>query len=1085
MTYVGSGSTATINLVASKRSHTISGLTPGAQYDVELIGSNGNGTGDVAYAAAVSAGTLTQAEYTRALSDTKAPAISGGMAIRSTVRLDFDEDLDLGSVPEGSAFSVFVRHGGSGGPTRTLNGTGAIETSSDAPSALRVTLDGSIVNDDAVYVSYTKPEQNALADAAGNAVNSFSRYRVRNFTPRDFSDRWAPTVNSAEVSEMTLLVNFNENLDTKSVPAADAFRVTATTRGGVTRTILGSGTVRTGENRWVSSSRAVYVANNVANVRLRSKVFRGETVTVSYTKPDQKPLQDNAGNAVATFTGRSVTNNTPFEATRAWVNSNEQKYNQVVLEFDKALNSASVPPASAFSVKWKHSVDLETTYNVTGTPAISGSTVTLNVNGKLFVGFGFKVTYTKPSSGNQLRDTEGTEVQSFTFTQPGAASHVTCSDGGYWILIKGGAISSLSDVPCDMAKPAWNFGGTGDGSIEWVYNKANPEPPANQPVASVIYTQPGQPNHRAVRGDDNNCYREERVRGKWLRSVSYGASDDACRNASWNVYNRWKEGRAMVNPDGGTFPDRPAPIQLLSTKLTLGQYPDSTAIGCDDYDSQIRCRNLATKTNFDSIWGALYRFDGFYYDTACPVDDSPVQGNPCTVRIYFNNPVPWGLSLHIGNLELRYADGNPIPYYYGHKYYNAPRNWTAGTEVSLTLTVPATMAPAPMLQTATVSGSELYMTFDRYMDTASKPAPGDFYVTVNGSRRNVADDGVAIAGLQVTLTLASAVSGGDTVKVRYTKPDQNPLRSFDRSDVETFADQDVSNLTSDASSDSDPSDSDPTDGSDDGGSGDNGDNPPAVVSDPPSEHSNLLGTQATPTVTGVKVSSSPASGDTYLLGETISVTLTFSEKVDVTGSPRLKIDMDPADWGEKTASYSGGTGTASLTFTHTVVQPNYSTQGIAVLADSLALNGGTIKSSSSQADAALSHIRLNHNASHKVDWQRSPPAPTVTGVRVSSSPASGDTYLLGETIQVTLTFSENVTVTGSPRLKIDMDPADWGEKWASYSERQRHGKPHLLPHGGGAELLHARHSGAGELACAQRRHNKVVVNAGERGAVAH
>ena len=60
----------------------------------------------------------------------------------------------------------------------------------------------------------------------------------------------------------------------------------------------------------------------------------------------------------------------------------------------------------------------------------------------------------------------------------------------------------------------------------------------------------------------------------------------------------------------------------------------------------------------------------------------------------------------------------------------------------------------------------------------------------------------------------------------------------------------------------------------------------------------------------------------------------------------------------------------TLTFTHTVVEPNYSTQGIAVLANSLELNGGAIRSSAAQVDADLSHIRLEHNADHKVDWQQ-------------------------------------------------------------------------------------------------------------------
>ena len=189
---------------------------------------------------------------------------------------------------------------------------------------------------------------------------------------------------------------------------------------------------------------------------------------------------------------------------------------------------------------------------------------------------------------------------------------------------------------------------------------------------------------------------------------------------------------------------------------------------------------------------------------------------------------------------------------------------------------------------------------------------------------------------------------------------------------------------------------------------------------------------AAPAVTGVEVSSTPASGDTYLLGETIRVTVTFSAAVDVTGAPRLKIDMDPAYWGEKWAAYESGTGTSSLTFAHEVVEPNYSTQGIAVLANTLELNGGTVRSASSQKDAALAHTGLDHDADHRVDWQGSPPAPTVTGVEVTSTPGADQTYGRGETIRVMLTFSEAVNATGSPRLKIDMDPAAWGEKQASY-----------------------------------------------------
>ena len=132
----------------------------------------------------------------------------------------------------------------------------------------------------------------------------------------------------------------------------------------------------------------------------------------------------------------------------------------------------------------------------------------------------------------------------------------------------------------------------------------------------------------------------------------------------------------------------------------------------------------------------------------------------------------------------------------------------------------------------------------------------------------------------------------------------------------------------------------------------------------------------TPTLTPAAVASvivwsSPADGDTYLLGETIRVAVTFSGVVNVSGTPLLKVDMDPADWGEKQAVYEGGGGTKTLIFVHEVVEPNISTQGVAVLESSLELNGGSIRSAVGDSDADLSHLGLDHDPAHRVDWRRS------------------------------------------------------------------------------------------------------------------
>ncbi|MDE2752273.1 MAG: SwmB domain-containing protein, partial [Gemmatimonadota bacterium] len=191
----------------------------------------------------------------------------------------------------------------------------------------------------------------------------------------------------------------------------------------------------------------------------------------------------------------------------------------------------------------------------------------------------------------------------------------------------------------------------------------------------------------------------------------------------------------------------------------------------------------------------------------------------------------------------------------------------------------------------------------------------------------------------------------------------------------------------------------------------------------------------TPSVTDVRVTSDAGSDDIYALGDTIRVALTFSEAVDVTGSPHLKIDMDPADWGTKVVPYESGSGTDTLVFAHEVVEPNYSTQGIAVLENTLRLNGGTIQSTSSQAAAELAHDGLSHQGEHRVNWQyvaQQPESPTVTEVTISSDAGSDRSYAKGETIRVTLRLSEAVNVTGTPRLKLDFRSGTGDEQWASF-----------------------------------------------------
>ena len=128
--------------------------------------------------------------------------------------------------------------------------------------------------------------------------------------------------------------------------------------------------------------------------------------------------------------------------------------------------------------------------------------------------------------------------------------------------------------------------------------------------------------------------------------------------------------------------------------------------------------------------------------------------------------------------------------------------------------------------------------------------------------------------------------------------------------------------------------------------------------------------QTAPSIQGVAVTSEPGEDGGYGLNSEIEVELTFSEGVSATGTPQLTLDVGGR---RRTAGYSGaGTGTGQLLFTYTVAEGDADTDGIAVVANSLALNGGTIRSTQGSVDASLTHAALQADG-HLVDGI----APTV------------------------------------------------------------------------------------------------------------
>ena len=118
-----------------------------------------------------------------------------------------------------------------------------------------------------------------------------------------------------------------------------------------------------------------------------------------------------------------------------------------------------------------------------------------------------------------------------------------------------------------------------------------------------------------------------------------------------------------------------------------------------------------------------------------------------------------------------------------------------------------------------------------------------------------------------------------------------------------------------------------------------------------------------PTVSTVAVTSDPGTDETYALGDTIEVGLTFSEAVTVTGAPYLLIDVGGTN---RRASYHSGTGATQLKFQYTVLAGDDDDDGIAVVENSLTLNGGSIVATDDSTAATLDNAALT-TTTHKVD----------------------------------------------------------------------------------------------------------------------
>ena len=185
--------------------------------------------------------------------------------------------------------------------------------------------------------------------------------------------------------------------------------------------------------------------------------------------------------------------------------------------------------------------------------------------------------------------------------------------------------------------------------------------------------------------------------------------------------------------------------------------------------------------------------------------------------------------------------------------------------------------------------------------------------------------------------------------------------------------------------------------------------PSPAASNPPVEG----GGDGAPAISDVNVvTASPMLG-VHIIGDTIDVAITFNQVVHVTGAPMLALSIG-AD--TRQATYHAGSGTTRLTFRYIVRAGDYDDDGISIGAGPTSLTGGVIQDDAGN-EARRTFRAIPRDAEHRVGARQ----PQV--VSVSIDPAGARAYVLGDSIDIKVAFTEVVHVTGQPTLAVAIGPA--------------------------------------------------------------
>jgi uncharacterized repeat protein (TIGR02059 family) len=559
----------------------------------------------------------------------------------------------------------------------------------------------------------------------------------------------APFFASASVNGGTLVMTYSgaANLDATHLPAVGAFAVTV------------DGTAK------AVNAVEVDAAAKTVTLTLASGVTNGQAVTVAYTDPtsgnDANAIQDASGHDAATLAAIAAANNTPVGAdiTPPVFSSASVTGTSLVMTYTdaSALDATHIPAASAFAVTAAGASVSVTTVAVDAV----AKTVTLTLGTAVAGGQAVTVAYTDPTSANDanaIQDTSGNDAATL-------------------------AATPVTNTAADVTGPAFVSATVDGSSLVMTYDETID--PFNPPPASA-FTVKIAGSTVAV-----NAVTVDSANALVTLTLGTAALNDQAVTVAYTDPTSSDDTLAIQDAHGNDALTLAATtVTNLTPDTTPPVFASATVNGTSLVMKYTELNDMDA-TNIPATTAFAVKVNG----VARTVSSLTVNATSHTVTLKLASTVVAGDSVTVAYTDPTSGDD-------AHAIQDVSGNDAASLSATA-VTNNTTDVAGPVFGSAAVNGASLVMTYTdaSQLDATHIPATGAFAVTVENVARAVTGVAVNASAHTVTLTLASAVANGQSVKVAYTDPttanDTNAIQDSAGNDASSLSATAVTNNTPD------------------------------------------------------------------------------------------------------------------------------------------------------------------------------------------------------------------------------------------------------------------------------------------------